>query len=677
MRSRRLVRAATAVTVLAAALVLAAASPATAASNPSGVRVDDAASGRAWLSWSAPSTPTGSIVGYRITPTADGTDLPAVDLESTATSAYVSDLPDGAEITFRVAAITTAGTGAASAPSTPVFLPWGGPSQVVDGVYQGFLGRSPTGAERARALDALADPGRLGDLVAALRADEPGYGSDAATVVDPVTRLYFAYFLRAPDAGGLDFWLRRKRDGQRLAWISASFAASSEFRNRYGSLSDEQFVQLVYENVLRRQPDAGGLAFWIRQLEQRRRSRGEVMTAFSESSEYRRVQATRVDVAVVWAVLARRGISNTDLVRWVDDLDEGRADLHDLVIAALGEGVGRDRWFCLPEAPTTAADQERLLNHRDDRWRIGDNARSVALPDGRVVWLFADTLYGKVNPDGSLPSTGWGYTHGSALIQDGRCIEPFYSATTDRPTSLIPDVSSTEFFWPQSGWVDRSGTVLRVIAGRRVGSPNTGGADGGTVVAEFSLPDLRFLRVTPVQRPPRGEGLSWGVALHDGDWVYVYADNGPDPEASWPFNHHAARFPDDATSFDGSGWEYWTGSGWSSRVADLRPMSFPAPKLGFTNVIRTDTGYALVTKPYLGNPPSVFAWKGPSPAGPWTEIGTVADLSSVPDNRTYAVHPETTIETMDPFIVWSQAPAASGSTAGAKVGVASPTKPLG
>ncbi|MCB0962674.1 MAG: hypothetical protein KDA98_05115, partial [Acidimicrobiales bacterium] len=67
MRSRRLVRAATAVRVLAAALVLAAASPATAASNPSGVRVDDAASGRAWLSWSAPSTPTGSIVGYRIT----------------------------------------------------------------------------------------------------------------------------------------------------------------------------------------------------------------------------------------------------------------------------------------------------------------------------------------------------------------------------------------------------------------------------------------------------------------------------------------------------------------------------------------------------------------------------------------------------------------------------------
>ena len=66
MRSRRLVRAATAVTVLAAALVLAAASPATAASNPSGVRVDDAASGRAWLSWSAPSTTKKPAHGCRL-----------------------------------------------------------------------------------------------------------------------------------------------------------------------------------------------------------------------------------------------------------------------------------------------------------------------------------------------------------------------------------------------------------------------------------------------------------------------------------------------------------------------------------------------------------------------------------------------------------------------------------
>jgi hypothetical protein len=77
-----------------------------------------------------------------------------------------------------------------------------------------------------------------------------------------VTRLYLAYFLRAPDYGGGQFWLNSLRVGVSLEQISQSFAQSAEFIQRYGNLTNSEFVMRVYQNVLEREPDAGGLAFW-------------------------------------------------------------------------------------------------------------------------------------------------------------------------------------------------------------------------------------------------------------------------------------------------------------------------------------------------------------------------------------------------------------------------------
>src|SRR5207237_5920226 len=76
----------------------------------------------------------------------------------------------------------------------------------------------------------------------------------------PVVRLYFAYFLRIPDYDGLNFWMAQFRSGTSLQAISNNFAASPEFNNRYGSLTNSQFVTLVYNNVLGRAPDSGGPA---------------------------------------------------------------------------------------------------------------------------------------------------------------------------------------------------------------------------------------------------------------------------------------------------------------------------------------------------------------------------------------------------------------------------------
>lgn len=98
-------------------------------------------------------------------------------------------------------------------------------------------------------------------------------------------RIYQAAFNRAPDVGGLGFWINAMDNGMRLEEVSANFIASVEFQATYGGLSNSQFVTQIYQNVLHRAPDPGGLAFWQNQLDSGTWSRATVLTGFSESNE--------------------------------------------------------------------------------------------------------------------------------------------------------------------------------------------------------------------------------------------------------------------------------------------------------------------------------------------------------------------------------------------------------
>lgn len=120
----------------------------------------------------------------------------------------------------------------------------------------------------------------------------------------PVIRLYWSFFHRIPDKGGLDYWITKKTTGTSLNAIATSFAKSSEFKNTYGALGDSAFVTLVYQNVLGRNPDAAGLDYWVGRLGAGV-SRGEVMTAFSESSEGRRIMRPEVDTILVFLGMIR------------------------------------------------------------------------------------------------------------------------------------------------------------------------------------------------------------------------------------------------------------------------------------------------------------------------------------------------------------------------------------
>ncbi|MBK9180420.1 MAG: trypsin-like serine protease [Acidimicrobiales bacterium] len=111
--------------------------------------------------------------------------------------------------------------------------------------------------------------------------------STAVPVAHALQRLYLATFLRVPDQGGFDYWLGWLRSGVPLELVAGLFTLSPEFQARYGQLTSGDFVKVVYGNVLDREPDPEGYAYWATRIENGSISRGAMMTAFSESAEYR------------------------------------------------------------------------------------------------------------------------------------------------------------------------------------------------------------------------------------------------------------------------------------------------------------------------------------------------------------------------------------------------------
>lgn len=112
---------------------------------------------------------------------------------------------------------------------------------------------------------------------------------DGALALDPIAaqayRLYQAAFGRQPDEGGLGFWLAQLDKGMGMATVAQYFLASDESVSMYGAHpSNKQLVTAFYQNVLHRAPDPGGFDFWVKAMDAGYGA-DQVLLGFSESAE--------------------------------------------------------------------------------------------------------------------------------------------------------------------------------------------------------------------------------------------------------------------------------------------------------------------------------------------------------------------------------------------------------
>ncbi|HUR88985.1 MAG TPA: DUF4214 domain-containing protein [Ramlibacter sp.] len=99
-------------------------------------------------------------------------------------------------------------------------------------------------------------------------------------------RLYQAALDRAPDPGGLGYYIDKLEHGWSEHDIAIGFIHSPEFISRFGTnLTDLEYVQRLYENVLHREGEAGGVAYHLNALHTGQVDREQLLVNFSESPE--------------------------------------------------------------------------------------------------------------------------------------------------------------------------------------------------------------------------------------------------------------------------------------------------------------------------------------------------------------------------------------------------------
>ncbi|MBC3873662.1 Ig-like domain-containing protein [Undibacterium flavidum] len=100
---------------------------------------------------------------------------------------------------------------------------------------------------------------------------------------EKIAALYTLMYHRAPDQGGLNYWLDEMAHGKTMTDISRAFAGNARFMTDYASMSNQQFVETMYQQGLGNQGDASGIGYWAGKLNQGQ-SRPDMLAEFALAS---------------------------------------------------------------------------------------------------------------------------------------------------------------------------------------------------------------------------------------------------------------------------------------------------------------------------------------------------------------------------------------------------------
>jgi hypothetical protein len=120
-----------------------------------------------------------------------------------------------------------------------------------------------------------------------LQFDDTGVALDITGSAGQAYRLYQAALDRPAESAGLGFWIYQLDRGLTLDdMVQDIINTQPEFIQKYGSNpTDAQFVNLLYQNVLHRAPDAAGYDFWVKALTNHDTTHVGIVKFFSESPE--------------------------------------------------------------------------------------------------------------------------------------------------------------------------------------------------------------------------------------------------------------------------------------------------------------------------------------------------------------------------------------------------------
>ena len=91
-----------------------------------------------------------------------------------------------------------------------------------------------------------------------------------SSMIDTIEGLYVAFYHRAADQEGLDYWLQQAEEskGDYMYDLAELFAQHPQFDKEYGSLNDESFVKAIYQNILNGvDNNSEAISYWVDRVE--------------------------------------------------------------------------------------------------------------------------------------------------------------------------------------------------------------------------------------------------------------------------------------------------------------------------------------------------------------------------------------------------------------------------
>ena len=278
-----------------------------------------------------------------------------------------------------------------------------------------------------------------------------------------------------------------------------------------------------------------------------------------------------------------------------------------------------------PPCVESLGDESRLFR-RKEGWIGGDAAGSVLLGPGRVLWLFGDSLLGRVRDSSRHIES---MIHNSIAIQNGpdpgsARMEFFYGWSGAEPEAFIRPEHGAGWFWLSQGSI-RNGSGLYLFLPRIVKAPGPHGWNfrvQGIVLGKIRNPDERpnFWKIHQFavpwfRRDQSGEERSFGASvLQAGPWFYIY---GIAYHKSTGNRRLLVARTREASLENFGAWEFLGNGAW---VRDFKKVSPQADHLGAEFSVSWLPGlhrYVLVYSED-GLSDKIIMRSAPSAGGPWS-----------------------------------------------------------
>jgi hypothetical protein len=221
-----------------------------------------------------------------------------------------------------------------------------GEKSLVTHYYRSILGRAPDASgksfwegEASRMASVGANVNEAWFALAMSFYSSPEYIAAHKTDTQFTTDLYTTFYNRAPDAGGLAFWVGQLGSGLPREVLLAQFMFSPEFatftQGIFGNTTARAEINTVvdfYRGLLARLPDSGGFAFWKGQFQAAQCQNAAAVNAqvnsisssFVNGAEYiGRGRTNTQYVGDLYNAFLRRGGDLTGVQFWINQLDSG------------------------------------------------------------------------------------------------------------------------------------------------------------------------------------------------------------------------------------------------------------------------------------------------------------------------------------------------------------------